>query len=406
MAEATFGERLAEARRKKGETIEEVSEQLRIRPSIILAMETSNYSHMPHKGYARNMVSSYARYLGLDSTRLTEQFLREFRRWESTGKQGVSGNVNSVIRTSSRMDPPDVPQLESERRRDGRETITAAKRNVDRSSVWRGEDTRETDRKFREQLRQVQDDRGVRQTNAARQGSTARRGSAGRQANTGRKGRAVRQSSAPRRTSARRATTADGEPQVSSRRLRTNEYVGRHPQKSFLVGILSGLMSRPIVLIAGLVIAFVAILILWAVLANTCSSNNASNVPVTGVTGVDEGLSEDQASNSVGDIEAQIEEDNRYGPFELVVEVAEGESWLQIDVDGETKVGEVCVAPWTASYTVASSCRIEAGAPANVKVFRNGIEATLDTSGGTGVLELEVEQRPIVQNAQDTDAVT
>ncbi len=376
MAEATFGERLAEARRIKGETIEEVSEQLRIRPSIILAMETSNFSHMPHKGYARNMVSSYARYLGLDSTRVTEQFLREFRRFESTSRQGSGGNASTLTLATRRSSLPDEPVLESERKGDGRETITAAKRNIDRSSVWGKDNKSDVDRKFREQLRQVQDDKGARHAVSSRRPT-------------------------PRRQAEADTTAAN------SKQLRTNDYVGKPPRKkSLFSGVSSNLSSRPILLIIGLVVAFVAILILWAVIASTCANNDTATTPITGATGTDEGLSEDQASNSVGDIEEQVAEDNRYGPFELLVEVVEGESWLQIDVDGSTPVGEVCVAPWSGSYTVSSSCKIEAGAPGNVKVFRNGVEVPMETVDGLGVLELEVEQRPIVQNAQDADSAT
>lgn len=372
LAEVTFGERLAEARRIKGETIEEVSDQLRIRPSIILAMETSNFAHMPHKGYARNMVSSYARYLGLNSTLITEQFLKEFRRWESSGKYtGGSSNASGLTHATRRVEVPDDPVLDSDQKSSGREMITAAKRNQSRSSVWGKEDKRDTDRKFRSQLRQAQEDKGLRQGAGTRQAYV-------------------------------RKAPEEG----TTRTLRTNDYVGKPPKKNLFSGVSSGLSRRPAFLIIGLVVLFIVILALWAVLANTCAKNEATNVPVTGVSASDEGLEEEDASGNVADIEAQIEEDNRYGPFELVVEVVEGASWIQIDVDGSTPVGEVCEAPWSGTYTVSSEATIQAGAPASIKVYRNGIEVPLESVDGLGYLELVVEQRPIVQNAQDADAAS
>ncbi|MDR1359223.1 MAG: helix-turn-helix domain-containing protein [Coriobacteriales bacterium] len=377
MAEATFGERLAEARRIKSETIEEVSEQLRIRPSIILAMETSNFSHMPHKGYARNMVSSYARYLGLDSTRITEQFLREFRRWESTGKSGarsVSSHANSYTLAARRGGDPDDQILESERQESGREMITAAKRNKERSSVWGKGNSRDNNRMFREQLRQAHDVKDTGQSRMAR------------------------------RPSVRRIDA--NAPTGTAKQVRTNDYKGKPPKTSLLSGLASQLTSKPVLMIIGLVLAFLAILILWAVLASTCSHNDTTNAPVTGVASSDEGLDEDQASNNVEDIEAQVAENSRYGPFELVVEVVEGASWLRIEVDGSTPVGDVCTAPWTGTYTVSSACTIEAGAPGYVRAYKNGIEVPLDNVDGLGLLELEVEQRPIVQNAQNADAAS
>lgn len=372
MAEANFGERLAEARRIKGDTIEDVSEQLRIRPSIILAMETSNFAHMPHKGYARNMVSSYARYLGLESTRITEQFLVEFRRWEHSGKKrNAPSHASNLAFTTNRNQSPDDPILYPDQRSSGRETITAAKRNLERASVWRDGEKGEVDRKFRAQLKQAQDDKGISQLGTRRRPAQKR---------------------------------PDEEVALQSRQVRTNDYVGKPPRKSVFSTASTGLSSRPLLLVIGLVAVFVAILVLWAVLANTCAKNEPTNKPVTGVTASDSGLSEDEVSNNVTDIESQIAEDDKYGAFELTVEVVEGSSWLQIDVDGATPVGEVHDAGWKASYTVSSKCSVQAGAPGYVKVYRNGVEVPLDTSSGTGVVELEVEQRPIVQNAQNADA--
>ena len=369
MAEATFGELLAEARRNKGETIEEVAEQLRIRPSIILAMETSNFSHMPHKGYARNMISSYARYLRLDSTKITEQFLREFRRWEAGGKRGGGGHISALNLATKRSASSDDP-LALEQQGDEREMITAAGRNRDRSSLWGKEDNRVVDKTFRDQLRRVQDDKSTRKMALSRKGTPQR-----------------------------------GEVEsVHQKTVRTNDYVGKPPRKSIFSGISSGISNRPILLIIGLVGAFLAILILWAALASTCSQNESPNAPVTGVAASDDGLDEDQASNRVEDIEARIADDNRYGPFELVVEVVEYSSWLQIDIDGSTPIGDVLNAPWSGSYMVSSEARIQAGAPGNVKVTRNGVEVPLEHVDGLGFLELKVEERPIVQNAQNADA--
>ncbi|MCL2808057.1 MAG: helix-turn-helix domain-containing protein [Coriobacteriia bacterium] len=375
MAEATFGDRLMEARRIKGETIEEVSSQLRIRPSIILAMETCNYSHMPHKGYARNMVSSYARYLGLDSTRITEQFLKEFRRWETTSRQPNSNNSNTLNLVSRRGSDIDEPILDSDRKANGREVITAAKRNKYRSTVFGKDTTKETDEAFRRQLRQNKDDQSARVSMASKRAPSKR---------------PVSEASA-----------------YSSKKLRPNEYVGKPPRQTMGSSVSKSLSNRPMIVIIGLVALFVGILIFWAILASNCSNAGAAHVPVTGVTAEDDGLSEDQASASLEDLENRTAEDNRYGAFELLIEVAGGPSWLQIDIDGSTPHAEVMEAPWTGSFVVSTSASIEAGAPGNVKIYRNGVEIPIPIVNGLGVLDMEVEQRPIVQNVQDggsTDA--
>ena len=129
-------------------------------------------------------------------------------------------------------------------------------------------------------------------------------------------------------------------------------------------------------------------------------------MPTTGGIGSDEGLSEDQASNNLSEIEAQIAEDNRYGPFELVIEVAEDRSWIQVDVDGTTPISEIVDAPWKGTYAVTSTVRIQAGIPSNLKIYRNGIEVPMESRDGIGWLELKVEERPIVQNAQEADTAS
>jgi len=162
--------------------------------------------------------------------------------------------------------------------------------------------------------------------------------------------------------------------------------------------------NQPILLVIGLVVVFVAILILWAIVASNCSNADASLHPVTGITAEDEGLDEGQSNVDPDNLAQQIAEDNRYGAFELVVEIEGGASWVQIDVDGNTQIAEILETGWKGSFTVTSSASITAGAPGYVKVFRGGIEAPLDTSSGAGILELKVEQRPITQNAQNADA--
>jgi transcriptional regulator with XRE-family HTH domain len=364
LSEATFGERLAEARRRKGETIEEVSEQLRIRPSIIQALETDNFGHMPHKGYSRNMVSSYARYLGLNSTTITEQFLVEFHRYESLGMPRKFG---SPYKPDNSLEAITTTQIDANGKvrkqiplRGQRETITAAKRNQARSSYWGQEDKAGLERDFQDHIKQAhidKDDSLIRMTRRA--------------------------------------------PGSVHKRVRTNDYVGKPPNGSLIGGIFSNLTSRPVLLIGGLVVLFLVILIAWATLASSCSKNETTNIPVTGVSSSDKGLDDPVVGSSLPDIEAQMAEENKYGPFELTIEIVNGPSWLLVSVDGTATVGDVLEPPWSAKYTVNTLASIEAAAPGNVKVYRNGVEVSLQVTDGLGVLELAVEQRPITQNAQN-----
>jgi hypothetical protein len=433
LADATFGERLAEARRIKGETIEEVSDRLRIRPSIIQALETNNFPYMPHKGYTRNMVSSYARYLGLDSTRITEQFLREFHRYESSGGAGLvvpprgyghvnhdwdgsdTGETSGVRGVPTRRlagnpvlgraagrgvknaghgnvghVPDGIPSAGAPsataaaglgRQRyqhpDDREIITIAKRNQASGSYWGSGDNSSADKQFQSHLRQVQDD-------LPHYARSRRSGLNGRRASLS----PSRQAQSTRKTQ-------------SSRQVRMNDYVGKPPKRLSGGRLTSSLAGHPALIIVGMVAAFLLLLILWALIASSCSKQETDNQPVTRASSTDNGITDAEIGVNLPSIESQIAEDGRYGPFDLTVKVEGGNSWLQITVDGAIVIEEVCVAPWENSYTVSSRCQVEAGAPGYVTLLRNGVGVELAVENGLGVAELVAEQRPIVQNIQD-----
>lgn len=75
MSELDFGAELRQARERTGEDLVSVARKLRIRPDILERIEASDLDNMPPRGYARNMVNSYARYLGLNPTEVTRNYL-------------------------------------------------------------------------------------------------------------------------------------------------------------------------------------------------------------------------------------------------------------------------------------------------------------------------------------------
>ena len=73
----TFGTILREARERKGYDLATAARRLRIRPDILRAIEEDDFSRMPPRGYARNMVNAYARLVGLNPTEMTCMYLDE-----------------------------------------------------------------------------------------------------------------------------------------------------------------------------------------------------------------------------------------------------------------------------------------------------------------------------------------
>jgi cytoskeleton protein RodZ len=62
----TVGTTLREARDRRGWTIAEVAEYLRIRPAVLEAMEAGHFEKLPTGAYALGFVRTYADFLGLD----------------------------------------------------------------------------------------------------------------------------------------------------------------------------------------------------------------------------------------------------------------------------------------------------------------------------------------------------
>ena len=85
---AHFGDMLLERRRAMGLSIQQVANTIKIRPQIIEYFETENLAAMPPRGYAQGMISSYARYLGLNPRVVVDAYfdcLNAYERGLGTG---------------------------------------------------------------------------------------------------------------------------------------------------------------------------------------------------------------------------------------------------------------------------------------------------------------------------------
>ena len=98
---ARFGDMLLEQRRRMGLSIQQVANTIKIRPQIIEFFETGNFASMPPRGYAQGMISSYARFLGLNPREVVNAYFDDLMAYErETSQQGgrfqdAAGYVNS-----------------------------------------------------------------------------------------------------------------------------------------------------------------------------------------------------------------------------------------------------------------------------------------------------------------------
>jgi hypothetical protein len=371
MADSTFGTKLASERIRRGLTLEQVSSTLRIRPAILESLETGDFYHMPLKGHARNMVSSYARYLGLDPIDLTEQFLKEYHDFEEDESRQAAASRRAVDTPDYHSAAPDTSAARSAsvRRR-------SSSRSQGMRSMW---------------------DKPI--PPSPQHQALEKRSNASRPLTTRRTTAALGEGG-PRRT---RRTAADAHATAGGTYGNAGSYTPAKPP--LFSRILGTLFKSPVTAIVVLVVVLILLLVLWALAANSCSKKTDENVPASGGAVVTEEEALDPNTGlEIPDLSDDLLPDPRYGPFQLTVEPAPGTTpWTEVTVDGQNVFAGML--DGRVSWEVTDSCEISTGQPGNLTVKRDdaAVEISVDEDG-IGHVNLEVEERP--PNDRTTNAPT
>jgi hypothetical protein len=331
---------------------------------------------MPLKGHARNMVSSYARYLGLNPEEVTEQFLSEYHDFEARAARDArdardarnsSASFSPGVPYQNRIEVQPLSSQHTDKADDGQGVRSMWDRPIPNSELNRGYDSRSS--------------------------------SAQRVANA-----------ASRRT--RTSTTRDDR---LSGRAGSGSYTAR---PSLPMRLFGSLFKSPVVLIVVLIVVLVALLATWAMVANSCRKQEKEVIPVntvgsnaaTGGQAADgqatpgdggTGGSAGGSAGTEGDTGQAGADDSRFGPFELVVEPVSGTApWTEVTVDGENVLAEILSERKT--WQVTTSCTVTTGQPGNLTVSRNGEQVDFDVGADSGIgsVTLEVQAPPDGQGEQ------
>ncbi|MEY8436475.1 helix-turn-helix transcriptional regulator [Atopobiaceae bacterium 24-176] len=90
MARPRFSDFLSNRRRQLGLTIPQASRVLRLKEQVLLAFEEGDWERIPRSGYAQGMLSSYARYLGLNPREVIDLFQEDLQAYADG--QGASAS--------------------------------------------------------------------------------------------------------------------------------------------------------------------------------------------------------------------------------------------------------------------------------------------------------------------------
>lgn len=418
---ARFGDMLLEQRRRMGLSIQQVANTIKIRPQIIEFFENGNFASMPPRGYAQGMISSYARFLGLNPREVVNAYFDDLMAYErETSQQGgrfqdAAGYVNS----RSSVDNGRFLMVQGGRstrygqrpQQAGYVTETGSSEEI-RSQRDRFRSTPAPEERALPAARGVVRDPRV----GYGDGGYSDRGYRGASSGPPRGGYAdadttqvtprlrsqsqtfSQRSSAPR--SGQRNYQGRGElaPRSGQRNMqrqgsyrgRSDNNRGRMPQGTGRGGSNRGRGGGrapqnngldPRIVYAGIGAVALLLIVLIVVLLRGCGSSAPESTPETPAatkTTTKKSSKKTESVDEDADETAAKKEENEV--IKVKISVAKGKTaWIEVKVDGKSVYGAQATGPFEQEYTPESSIEITTSKPSDVTVTKNGEKVRYDT---------------------------
>ncbi len=443
-----FGDELREKRRSLGLSIQQVSNTVKIRPQIVEYFELGDFASMPPRGYAQGMISSYARFLGLNPRDIVNQYLDELYVYERSGEGASPRFQDPASFVSSRSDassgrfmivdggapspsryaqrPPQAGYVSDSTT--GHSSLRVGSNPRRRQALLADASAREQDQQQgtaghegRPRPQRRPSSRPSGQRNRRAQGSSGRRLPGGGRTRQGQyqRGRSNGGSlSAPRRGAAYGRSRAA----VPQRR---GQGRGRSSSASFL----SSMDPRVFWAGCGIILLLIVLLIVGAV--RGCTSSPAQTATVSQLSGsastsskksssssksssstktstssaasddadsTDDSTDSDSTDASYTDTASDAsssESQTTVRSTTVKVSLAKGKtSWIEVKVDGVSQYADTPVGPYEAEYTPTKSISITVDNPSAVTVTENGSKVRWDSkTSGVGRVTITVPQQ-------------
>lgn len=105
-----FSDMLVDRRRQLGLSIKQASNVLRLKEEVLIAFEEGDFDSIPKSGYAQGMLSSYARYLGLNAKTVVNQFSQDLFEHERGAGSHEARRRNRQTRSNEEGPLYETPQ--------------------------------------------------------------------------------------------------------------------------------------------------------------------------------------------------------------------------------------------------------------------------------------------------------
>lgn len=459
---ARFGDMLLEQRRRMGLSIQQVANTIKIRPQIIEFFETGNFASMPPRGYAQGMISSYARFLGLNPREVVNAYFDDLMAYErETSQQGgrfqdAAGYVNSrssvdngrflMVQGGRSTRYGQRPQQAGYITETGSSEEIRSQRDRFRSTPMPDDRALPAARGVARDPRAGYGDGGYSER-GYRGVSTGRPRGGYADADTTQVTPRLRSQSQPygQRPPAPRSgqRSYQGRSELAPRsgqrnmqrqggyRGRPDSGRGRTPQAGGRSGSNRGRGGSrapqnngldPRIVYAGIGVVALLLIVLIVVLLRGCGSSTPESTPETPVTtktttkksskkteSVDEDEDTDEATDESTDSDAS-KKTAKKGENEVTkvkVSVAKGKTaWIEVKVDGKSVYGAQATGPFEQEYTPESSIEITTSKPSDVTVTKNGEKVRYDTkTSGVARVTITVPKKETTdgENSEDAD---
>lgn len=434
MPRPSFSEMLVTRRRQLGLSISQASQVLRLKEQVLIAFEEGDFDRIPKSGYAQGMLSSYARYLGLNPRQVVSEFQGDLSDYlsrsggygaESSSTQAL-GSVSPIVESRGLLPTSGGPAgdlgafatTSQPHSRQQSSPLVGQRRHVGslhdqqaRPYGYDGEDVPPARQASgADQPRSAQARTRPRRTPAerargsayARDDITMRRAVARYADDTGYSEETVPYE--PAATRARRRS--GGSPGSQRTRQASPSRPQRVPGRSGgVVGSVIDFLSDRTRLIVTAAVAGVLILVLALSFAmRSCTSDKGEDsgktVPVSQSDATSPTDATSTGATATGgatpsgtDATTATTGSQTTTPEETVVVVSVDSgavSWVEILCDGESKVATTLTGPWSETYTVHDSITIEVGDTTAVSVTKNGKVCQFDSkTSGIGTLTIQ-----------------
>lgn len=458
MERPRFSEMLAERRRELGYSIGQASRVLRLREDVLVAFEEGDFSGMPKSGYAQGMLSSYARYLGLDASVVVDAYQDELKAYQRGsrrrgGNRGKSGGPRSRQDVDEQnLHQPRVPSRGllptsggyagdmgsfattrvrsraseggggSQAYPQGRPyTGRAPSRNTGGRSSRRNSSDIGT---LQMDYSQYDDDLSMTQDALPYDAASSTRGR--RRTGTG--------TNAERPRVSRRSSASTANPRDERTTRARNRNDRQRPN-----GIADLLASSQMgVVVVGVVVVLLTVIMVISV--SSCINQNSQrgrSVPVS--ASGDAGMVKNETTatksqQSANNNQVQPSTQNATSSTQkaplgsaasnattetngtqasvpqvsVSVSVADGAAtWLEISCDGKSDVAETVTGPWQRTYVVKESITVQAGDTTSVSVVQDGRQVQFDSmASGIGTIRIQnpnytVQKKKLVTTQED-----